>query len=55
VLHVAPEQLGSTVSRVLNGQSAETQIGLEIFPYGIPKPDLMQVHLDVRRNVQSRG
>jgi hypothetical protein len=44
--------LGSTVEQMASMQSNETQVNLEVFPYGIPAPDTFHVEVAVKRNLQ---
>jgi hypothetical protein len=55
VLQLTREQLGSAVQQILDSQTAETQVGVEVFPLGIPKPEIMQLDLTINRNVQKLG
>ena len=51
-LHVQPDTAGRTIEGLLGAHSAEVQVGLEVFPYGIIRPDLIQISVTMNRNLQ---
>jgi hypothetical protein len=48
-IEVKGELLGATLTRfmVLNG--SDMQVTAECFPYGIPKPDIFRLQIDMRK------
>jgi hypothetical protein len=52
ILHVQPDTAGRTVEGLLGTHSSEVQVGLEVFPYGIIRPDLVQISVTLNRNLQ---
>jgi hypothetical protein len=51
-LRVDRESLGATVEGLAGLHSAEQQVNLEVFPYGIPVPDVFHVGVEINRNLQ---
>jgi hypothetical protein len=51
-LHVQPDTAGRTIEGLLDAHSSEVQVGLEVFPYGIIRPDLVQISVTMNRNLQ---
>jgi hypothetical protein len=51
-LRVDRESLGATVEGLAALHSAEQQVSLEVFPYGLPAPDVFHVGVEINRNLQ---
>ena len=52
VFEVKPEQLGTTVEQIASAHGQHTSIGCEVFPLGIPRPDVMQLRVDAKINIK---
>ncbi len=52
VMEVEPEKLGTTVEQIAGMHGEHASIGCEVFPLGIPRPDVMQLRIDSRINIK---
>lgn len=52
---VVPAQLGRTVESLANLHSSRVQVGMEVFPNGMPFPEIMQVKVTLQRNLKNPG
>ena len=52
IFDVEPAQLGTTVQKIAGMHGQQTAIGCEVFPLGIPRPDVMQLRVDARFNIK---
>ena len=44
-------QLGAAVNSLMQLNGRELQVTAECFPYGIPKPDVFRVEVDINKSV----
>lgn len=54
-LQVDKPQAGKVLDGVLSIDSSELQVGARVFPIGIPKPEFVNIEVDVHRNVRQYG
>jgi hypothetical protein len=50
-VHVGPDQLGNTVESLIKAQTEHLRVKAEIFPLGIPRPDLAELQITLHRNL----
>jgi hypothetical protein len=48
-LEVKAGQLGQTVAQLMQMNGKELQVTAECFPYGIPKPEVFRVEVELRK------
>ena len=54
-LDVAPSEVGATVESLTRLHSSAVQVGLEIFPNGIPVPDIIRINVTLNKNLKRPG